>query len=124
MTETDPYRILGVDRSASATTIKRAYRTQMRIWHPDMNSSAEALLRSKAINRAFDTLSDVGRRAEYDRREAETRRAAGEQGGPHPAATWGEVDIRIRTWPARFELAISKLGPFSIPLYILLWISE
>jgi hypothetical protein len=124
MTDIDPYRILCVDRSASMTTIKRAYRAQMRIWHPDINSSAEALLKAKAINRAFDTLSDVGRRAEYDGRVAETPIADGVQGSPQPADTWDEVDLRIRTWPARFEVAIAKLGPLSIPLYFLLWILE
>src|ERR1700686_477256 len=124
MTETDPYRILGVERVASIATIKRAYRAQMRIWHPDINSSAEALLRAKAINGAFDTLSDDGRRAEYDGRVAETTTAVDEHRGPQPADTWDEVDLRIRTWPARFEVAIAKLGPLSIPLYFLLWISE
>lgn len=124
MIETDPYLILGVERLASIVTIKRAYRTQMRMWHPDINSSAEALLRAKAINRAFDMLSDDSRRAEYDRRKAETPTAVDEHSGPPPADMWNEVDLRIRTWPARFEVAIAKLGPLSIPLYFLLWLSE
>jgi len=125
MTDTDPYRILGVDRSASMATIKRAYRAQIRIWHPDINPSAEALLKAKALNRAFDTVSDADRRAEYDRRVASTPTAANEQGGGQQAAeTWDEVDPRIRTWPARVAVALAKLGPFSIPLFVLLWISE
>lgn len=125
MTDIDPYRILGVDRSASMTTIKRAYRSQMLVWHPDINSSAEALLRAKAINRAFDTLSDTDRRAEYDRRVTATPTAASEQGGGQPADdTWDAVDPGIRTWPARVAVAIAKVGPFSIPLFVLLWISE
>jgi hypothetical protein len=125
MTDIDPYRILGVDRSASMTTIKRAYRSQMLVWHPDINSSAEALLRAKAINRAFDTLSDTDRRAEYDRRVTATPTAASEQGGSQPADdTWDAVDPGIRTWPARVAVAIAKVGPFSIPIFVLLWISE
>jgi hypothetical protein len=125
MTEADPYRILGVDRSASMTSIKRAYRAQMRIWHPDINSSAEALLRAKAINRAFDTLSDTNRRAEYDRRVTATPTAAtGNGGGQQADGAWDDVDPGIRTWPARVAVSIAKLGPFSIPLFVLLWISE
>src|SRR5260370_37443348 len=120
MTDTDPYRILGVDRSASMTTIKRAYRAQIRIWHPDINPSAEALLKAKALNRAFDTVSDADRRAEYDRRVASTPTAAEQGGGQQADEAWDEVDPRIRTWPARGAVALADLRPFSIPLFFLL----
>lgn len=125
MTETDPYRILGIDRSASMATIKRAYRAQMRIWHPDLNSSAEAPSRAKAINMAFDTLSDTDRRAEYDRRVTGRPTVATEQGGGQQGDdAWDDVDPGIRTWPARVAVSMAKLGPFSIPIFVLLWISE
>lgn len=37
MTDTDPYKILGVSRSASEDEIKRAYRNLSRKYHPDAN---------------------------------------------------------------------------------------
>ena len=37
MTDTDPYKILGVSRAASEDEIKKAYRTLSRKYHPDSN---------------------------------------------------------------------------------------
>ena len=67
MTQTDPYRVLGVARDASAEQIKKAYRRLAREWHPDTNTSPGAEERFKAIAAAYDVLSDADKRAKVDR---------------------------------------------------------
>lgn len=64
----DYYEILGIDRNAPETEIKKAYRTLAKKYHPDHNdgdSNSEA--RFKEVNEAYIVLSDQKKRAQYDR---------------------------------------------------------
>jgi molecular chaperone DnaJ len=64
----DYYDTLGVARDASDADIKRAYRQLARKYHPDANpDDPEAEARFKEIARAYETLCDPQRRANYDR---------------------------------------------------------
>jgi molecular chaperone DnaJ len=63
----DYYEILGLDRSASADDIRRAYRSKAKKLHPDVNNSPDAEDRFKEINEAYAVLSDEERKAAYDR---------------------------------------------------------
>ncbi len=63
----DYYATLGVECNASQEDIKRQYRTLARQYHPDLNQNAEAEVRFKEINEAYEVLGDPDKRAKYDR---------------------------------------------------------
>ena len=63
----DYYEVLGVDKGADDTTIKKAYRSLAKKYHPDMNpDDKEAEVKFKEVNEAYDVLSDADKRAKYD----------------------------------------------------------
>lgn len=63
----DYYSILGLDRSASADDIKKAYRKLARKYHPDVNpNDSEAHNKFQQINEANEVLSDPEKRKKYD----------------------------------------------------------
>jgi len=63
----DFYGVLGVSRNAEPDAIKKAYRKLAKDLHPDKNpGNAQAETRFKAVNRAFDVLSDPQKRKLYD----------------------------------------------------------
>lgn len=62
------YQILDISKDASVDEIKKAYRRLARQFHPDVNpGSKEAEEKFKDINEAYDILSDVEKRLEYDK---------------------------------------------------------
>ena len=66
----DPYKILGLAKTASADEIKKSYRKLAKQHHPDLNpGSAEAASKFKDISGAYDLLSDPDKRARFDRGE-------------------------------------------------------
>lgn len=66
------YEILGVDKKASDNDIKKAYRKLSLKYHPDKQvgktdeEKAEAELKFKQVNEAYQTLSDPEKRRTYD----------------------------------------------------------
>lgn len=59
----DYYSLLGLAPDATATEIKRAYRSAAKRHHPDAGGSADSM---DAINLAYSTLSDPAKRHDYD----------------------------------------------------------
>ncbi len=73
--EKDFYKVLGVDKKASADEIKKKYRSLARDLHPDKNQGNVALEEKfKAVSEAYDILSDSKTRAEYDEARAKFER--------------------------------------------------
>jgi len=60
------YETLGVNESASAEEIKKAYRRLARKYHPDINKSPDAEEKFKEINAAYEILSNKEKRKQYD----------------------------------------------------------
>jgi molecular chaperone DnaJ len=78
----DFYDTLGVDRSASAAEIKKAYRKLAMQHHPDRNAGdKEAEEKFKAAAEAYEVLSDTEKRKIYDQYGAEGLRSSGFRGG-------------------------------------------
>lgn len=76
MATEDPYSVLGVKRDASEEEIRKAFRKLAKQYHPDLNpGKKEAEARFKAINAAYDLLSDPQKRARYDRGEIDAEGA-------------------------------------------------
>jgi curved DNA-binding protein len=62
----DYYATLGVERSADAEAIKRAYRKLARKYHPDVSKERDAEARFKEVTEAYEVLKDAEKRAAYD----------------------------------------------------------
>lgn len=68
MSKRDYYEILGVEKSADANTIKKAYRKTAMKYHPDRNpDNKEAEEKFKEAAEAYEILSDPDKKARYDR---------------------------------------------------------
>jgi hypothetical protein len=67
----DPYRVLGVARTATQDEIRAAYRRLARRLHPDVARSGDEPVDMAAVNRAWEMLSDPARRRTHDQRAAE-----------------------------------------------------
>ena len=63
----DYYDILGIAKEADAAEIKRAYRALARKYHPDLNPGDKAAEEKfKLLGEAYDVLSDVDKRQQYE----------------------------------------------------------
>jgi molecular chaperone DnaJ len=63
----DYYEVLGVEKNADDSAIKKAYRVLAKKYHPDMNpGDAEAEKKFKEASEAYAVLSDPEKRRQYD----------------------------------------------------------
>ena len=64
----DYYEVLGLDKSADAAAIKKAYRKLAKKYHPDTNAgNQQAEEKFKEVTEAYNVLSDEEKKKLYDR---------------------------------------------------------
>lgn len=113
--KSDYYDILGVNKTASAEELKKAYRKQALEWHPDRHQGADkeaAEKRFKEINEAYQVLSDPQKKQAYDQfghAAFSPGGAASGFGGQNPFAGGGQQG---RWGPFTYTYSSSGGSPF------------
>ena len=105
------YHILGVSNSATPDQIKRAYRKLAMKYHPDHNRRKYAEDRFKALQRAYDTLSDPELRQQYDLSLAEG--PSEDQHDESVAVEWHWSELEPHILPFILGAVIGALVGFS-----------
>ena len=85
----DYYEVLGVDRNADASAIKKAYRKLAKKYHPDTNAGnpkAEEMF--KEVTEAYNVLSDDKKRKLYDQFGHAAFDGGASQGGPGASGSY------------------------------------
>lgn len=120
MSKRNFYEVLGVEKSASAEEIRKAYRKLARQYHPDVNKAKDAAAKFNEVQEAYDVLSDEQKRKAYDRlgeRYAEGERVRPGGGGAH--YTWtnvggsggGDVEFDMEDLGSMFETLFGGRRP-------------
>lgn len=63
---TDHYSTLGLSSAATLADVKKAFRQKASFYHPDRNAAEDAGARFRAVQEAYDVLSDADKRQAYD----------------------------------------------------------
>ena len=88
----DPYKILGVAKTASEAEIKKAFRALAKKHHPDTHpNDAKAKQRFQEISSAYDVIGDKDKRAKFDAGEID---ASGNARGFDPRTYAGQGGFR------------------------------
>lgn len=96
----DPYSILGVSVTCTDEEIKRYYRRQAFLVHPDKNQQPGAEEAFKILQHAFDLIGEPERREAYERRALESR---------HVEAAWSELSQLLAQLHDKMEFAANTI---------------
>lgn len=102
----DYYKVLGVEKSASADDIKQAYRRLARKFHPDVSKETNAEEKFKNLQEAYEVLKDAEKRKAYDQLGSNWRQ--GQEFRPPPG--WENQHTRFYTSD---DFAEADMGGFS-----------
>ncbi|MCD8154606.1 MAG: DnaJ domain-containing protein [Clostridiales bacterium] len=93
--EKDYYKILGINREADESTIKKAYRKLAKKYHPDTNAGDPAAEEKfKEITEAYTILSDPEKKKLYDRFGSAAFDGSAGSSGSSGAYTGGNTNYR------------------------------
>ncbi|KAI8092629.1 DnaJ domain-containing protein [Halteromyces radiatus] len=84
MKKEDPYKILGISKSASQNDIKKAYYALAKKYHPDTNKEKNAREKFTQVQEAYEMLSDEQKRAQFDQYGYGFEGGPSTAGGPGP----------------------------------------
>jgi DnaJ-class molecular chaperone len=104
----DPYKVLGVDKSADMKDVKKAYFDMAKRHHPDKGGEEEEF---KKIQKAYDILSDAQKRNFYD----QTGQIPGENGEPEMGGGGGPVPFPFDLGGIFGMFGGMPGGPFGMP---------
>jgi curved DNA-binding protein CbpA len=62
----DHYTALGLNSAATLADIKKAFRQKASFYHPDRNTADDAAARFRAVQEAYEVLSDADKRQAYE----------------------------------------------------------
>ena len=85
------YDILGIDKNASVEDIKKSYRKLAKEYHPDKNKGEDAASKFQEIQEAYETLSDLDKKAKYDNKGSRSY-------DPH-SGFWGKMWSEVNVEP-------------------------
>jgi len=86
----DPYTVLGVPKSSSEDDIKKAFRRQAKVLHPDRNTTdPKAKDKFAELNTAYEILGDAKKRKQFDSGEIDAEGKPRFQGFPGGGAGFG-----------------------------------
>lgn len=85
----DYYSILEINEYATADDIKIAFRTLMKVWHPDVCSRTDAYERFVEIVEAYEVLNDPHQRKQYDEMRQTSKDVALQQAEKPPTTLFG-----------------------------------
>ena len=92
----DYYDILGISKGATDDELKKAFRTKVKQYHPDLHpGDAEAEAKFKEVNEAYSVLSDKDKRARYDQFMQSRVDGNAGYGGAGGFGGFSEQDLKI-----------------------------
>ena len=82
------YQILEIPYTATQEQIKKAFRTLAKKYHPDVNKAPNAKEMMQKITEAYEVLSDITKRKEYDKKLNIQANSGNKQSTYHPYSSY------------------------------------